>query len=853
MPRRAHAPAGHGHFPLDARDISCTPDAVQGEHARPSAGDGLDPDARLHTLLRYSSDVITVLGADGTVLYNTPAITPVLGYRPEQMLGRSFWHYLHPDDVPEVRQRFSEVLASPAVAAIPVTFRFRHHDGRWVPFEAIGSNHLADPHVRGIVVNSRDLTERRRTEASLRTSEQLYQLLVEQVSVGIVFTDADGQVTDANPAALAILGSPGPEATRQFNVFELAPLRQAGISDAFRRVLRDQGIERLEATYGSVWSRRAEIRLIIAPLFAEPRRLLGTVAIIEDITDRARADREKAALLEIARDIGGTLERGEILERVHRRAAALLPCDRVSTWITDPSVGTRHGLAAYGVPRVLRDTDRWWLRPDHPLVCAINAGRTIELPDPDHQPYLPPAQLRALNVQAAVIVPLSVRGAIAGAIGAFRGPGGERFSAGEVQLFEGIARQVALMLAAADLHRAEQEEAAISTALAQVGRELMSSLSSPGLLDRLCAVTAQVLGCARSHTLLFEADGTALRIAGAHGDPPLQRDVARTLRLPVALGADLLARLQRDEVAQPDPERDALITMLNRQYGISGTLYIALRRGAELIGVLTAEYRDVRTRFTAHHEQIGRGISQLASFALEDARLVEELERANRLKSEFVATMSHELRTPLNIILGYHALLLDGTFGTLGGEQHDALVRAERNARTLYELISATLDLSRLEAGTLPIDRREFTIADLFAELELEARDLPLRPGVRLVWAPLPALPPLINDPAKVKVVLKNLLGNAAKFTPAGTITVAAARHERGVELAVRDTGRGIAPDMLEAIFEPFRQIGSDPAFGGVGLGLYIVRRLATELGGRVTVDSRIGEGSTFRVWLPVA
>jgi signal transduction histidine kinase len=216
--------------------------------------------------------------------------------------------------------------------------------------------------------------------------------------------------------------------------------------------------------------------------------------------------------------------------------------------------------------------------------------------------------------------------------------------------------------------------------------------------------------------------------------------------------------------------------------------------------------------------------------------------------------MSHELRTPLNIILGYLSLLLDGTFGGLAPEQHDAVARADRNAHALLELISATLDMSRLESGRLPLDLRQFDLAMLLAELEAETRDLRREPGVEFAWHAAPNLPALTSDPAKLKVVFKNLISNAVKFTDAGGIAVRAVWRADGVEVAVADTGVGIPAELLAEIFEPFRQAipKGGPHLGGVGLGLYIVRRLLAELGGRVEVESQLGVGSTFRVWLPL-
>jgi PAS domain S-box-containing protein len=815
-----------------------------------SAPDGLtNSEARFRALVQYSSDVITVLAPDGTVQYNTPAVGPVLGYEPSELVGRSAFDFVHPDDVSEVASRFSVALQHPGVA-VPVTFRFRHRDGHWVPLEAIGSNRLDDPNVQGVVVNSRDITERRRVEDSLRKSQQLYQLLMEQVPVGILFTDPTGQITTANPAVLAMLGSPSEDATRRFNVLQIEPLQRAGVGEAYRRVLDHHRIERAEISYLSLWGKRADLRLVIAPLFDQPGRLLGTVTIVEDVTDRTRADREKAALLEIARDISETLDPRAILDRVHRRAAELLPCDRVATWILDRR-GGRRDLTRYGLPEHLAaDVEATTFEFGQPLLEALRAGQTVVVDDVDQQQWVPAARLRQLGVGALVVAPLIVRGTASGGLAAIRGPGANAFTGNEVQLFEGIARQVALMLGAADIYRAEQEEAAISTALVRVGRELITALSSPELLDRLCAVTARVLACDRSHTLLFDQQGQVFRIAAGFGDSPEEAAVARTLRLPDRLGSSVVERLRSDDVTQADEELDGLLAAINAQYGVTAAMYMALRRGDEIIGVHCATYRGGPSRFTPQQERIARGIAQLASLALENARLLDELEQANRLKSEFVATMSHELRTPLNIILGYHSLLLDGTFGDLLVEQRDTVERADRNARALLELISATLDMSRLESGQLPLDLREFELADVLRELDIETRELQRKPGVSVEWHPLPPLPPLYSDPSKIKVVLKNLVGNAVKFTDAGAITVSVRPSTDGVEVCVHDTGVGIPDDLLPVIFEPFRQ-AADSHHGGVGLGLYIVRRLLGELGGSVDVASTPGRGSTFSVRIP--
>jgi signal transduction histidine kinase len=215
--------------------------------------------------------------------------------------------------------------------------------------------------------------------------------------------------------------------------------------------------------------------------------------------------------------------------------------------------------------------------------------------------------------------------------------------------------------------------------------------------------------------------------------------------------------------------------------------------------------------------------------------------------------MSHELRTPLNVIMGYGDLLREGEFGSISSEQREILQRIDTSARQLLELINATLDLSRLEGGKFILERAPVSVDDVVGAVDAETRDLQQKPGVSVTWHVAPRLPRVYTDPLKLKVVLKNLVANALKFTEHGDVAIRAVRRAGGVEIAVSDTGIGIPPDTQAIIFEPFRQAERSMTrrYGGVGLGLYIARRLVDLLGGTISVESDVGRGSTFRVRLP--
>jgi PAS domain S-box-containing protein len=231
-----------------------------------------------------------------------------------------------------------------------------------------------------------------------------------------------------------------------------------------------------------------------------------------------------------------------------------------------------------------------------------------------------------------------------------------------------------------------------------------------------------------------------------------------------------------------------------------------------------------------------------------------ELERASRLKSEFLASMSHELRTPINALLGYASLMRDRIYGELTPRQEESLVRMQSASRHLLALINDILDLAKIEAGKMPVHPERFDLAELVTELSETVEPLVRAKGLAYRAEVPDGLPELFSDRTKVKQILLNLLSNAVKFTHEGQVALSV-RLKRGgsVEVEVRDTGIGIPPPELETIWDDFRQVdqSSTREYGGTGLGLSIVRKLVLLLGGSVRARSRPGRGSVFTVKLP--
>ncbi|MFN7915775.1 MAG: ATP-binding protein [Vicinamibacterales bacterium] len=233
-----------------------------------------------------------------------------------------------------------------------------------------------------------------------------------------------------------------------------------------------------------------------------------------------------------------------------------------------------------------------------------------------------------------------------------------------------------------------------------------------------------------------------------------------------------------------------------------------------------------------------------------------ELEQASMLKSQFLANMSHEFRTPLNAMLGYTSMLLQGVAGTVDVPVRRQLARIESNGRHLLTIINEILDISRIEAGRMPLQISRFAIPELVNEVRAELEPIIMRSRLNVTVDLARDLRPISSDRQKVKQILLNLLSNALKFTHQGTVTISARRRStlRSLELAVSDTGIGIAPADQDRIFEDFRQLDNSPtrAYGGTGLGLSICRRLAQMLGGTIELQSHVGAGSRFMLVLPV-
>jgi signal transduction histidine kinase/CheY-like chemotaxis protein len=249
-----------------------------------------------------------------------------------------------------------------------------------------------------------------------------------------------------------------------------------------------------------------------------------------------------------------------------------------------------------------------------------------------------------------------------------------------------------------------------------------------------------------------------------------------------------------------------------------------------------------------------RGV--VALYAELDER-AEQLRKASELKTRFLSNMSHEFRTPLNSVLALSRLLLDRIDGELTPEQERQVGYIRRSAESLLEMVNDLLDLAKVEAGKVEVRSVFFTVSNLFGGLRGALKPLLTSPSVELIFDAAPDLPELYSDETKVTQILRNLISNALKFTEKGEVTVTArllSDDERMIGFSVRDTGIGIAPEDQDKIFEEFAQVETrlQKKVKGTGLGLPLSLSLAHLLGGDLTVESVLGQGSVFTLSIPM-
>ena len=504
---------------------------------------------------------------------------------------------------------------------------------------------------------------------------------------------------------------------------------------------------------------------------------------------------------------------------------------------------------------------------------SVLERRIVHIPDATTAEGVPPgsyAFARAQGWASLLAVPLLRDGQPIGNIAVARverGPFGEQ----QIALVQTFADQAVIAIENVRLLRelqARTDELTRSveqlTALGEVGRAVSSTLDLQTVLGTIVARATQLAGVDAG--IIYEYDERQ-ELFEPRATHQLEDEIVRALEAsPIRKGDGATGRLA--DVPEPVQLADIRGTSLRGQAreallraGYRALLAVPLLREEQLIGGLTV-FRKAPGEYGPDVVELLRAFATQSALAIQNARLFREiedksreLEAASRHKSEFLANMSHELRTPLNAIIGFSEVLTERMFGALNDKQDEYLRDIYASGQHLLSLINDILDLSKVEAGRMELELSDFDLAMAIDNALMLVRERAGRRGIALAQSIGEGVGSIRADERKVRQVLLNLLSNALKFTPeGGRVDVAATVRDKTVEVSVADTGVGIAPADQEAVFEEFRQVGTAAKkVEGTGLGLTLCRKFVALHGGRIWVESRLGEGARFTFSLPLA
>jgi PAS domain S-box-containing protein len=709
----------------------------------------------------------------------------------------------------------------------------------------------------------RQLRERREAETELRQSEERLRSLFEHAEDLIVSCRLDGTITNLNRVAEQTLGWPREELIGQSIARVVTAESVALGNERVRRALAGEKIPKifeLEAVCrdGSHvpfegWAR------FIRDAEGRPIEHLG---VFRDISERRRAEEalregedRYRSLFDNANDSILTFTLDGTIVTVNRAY------ERLTGWTREELVG------------------RTWLELIAPDDLERMQDRTRRALAGEKLPSLFEVGTRCKD---GSVVPLEGRTRM------------RRDRHGRPTGFQGIYRDITERKRTETILRESEERyRERSQTLDRLYRVMASMQLSWESQDRLRAFVQgvhEVLGFDRFYVALASPDDAAFEVVSAVGVEMFER-----LPLTPAAGPLYHAFATRRPLAILTDDDLRRVPAVGDEY--RDRTYFRSRRfivcpliaGDRVIGVASADNKTTRRPITPAHVELFTLVCQQLATALEEARLYGEartreqevaarnreltealeqnarllaeiadksrqLEVASRHKSEFLANMSHELRTPLNAIIGFSEVLIDRMFGDLNDKQDEYLKDIHASGQHLLSLINDILDLSKVEAGRMELELSEFDFPVAVESALTLVRERAQRRGVTLHRTIDARLGSVRADERKIRQVILNLLSNAIKFTPeGGRIGVHARPVDGCLEVAVSDTGVGIAPEHQQAVFEEFRQVGESQAkYEGTGLGLALCRKFVELHGGTISVQSELGRGSTFRFRVPL-
>lgn len=756
-------------------------------------------------------------------------------------------------------------------------------------------------------------TEAQKATQRLRDSEERYRLVLEGSNDGIWDWDLVTHEIYCNDRLYEIIGLSPKEVTINYDLLcqllhpedrlktshALADHLQDNVElDVEFRLLHTSGEYRYCIARGKAW-RDASGR---------PYRISG---IVNDTTERKRAEEALRFLAEASASLAASLDWEKTLETLAKVSVPFL-ADLCVVDIIESGTVRRMGIADADPTkeeqvRLLHERYPPHLNSSHPAMKVMRTGLTEvvhEIPDQLLVELTQDAEhlqiVREMNFKSYMILPLLVRGRILGAISFVSTQKERRYGSPQLAVAEELVRRAALSIENGQLYRETQQKSEnLRQAIIILGeqqqqlrtlQQLTNLLNQrltdlPGLLREIVGAVLGAIAPAEfclimlnnpkfKGMLLTVSDGVGvekLRTENAFSPPDgLLSEVFLTGKSQLIEGSN-----DQSQDLEGAPAAIYAVAIESVQGGRLGVLAIGNWQEAgafddedKLLLVAVAEQAAIaidnarmikaleeqEERLEKQNEMLGAQNQELENqrkqLELQNLQLLE----AARLKTQFLATMSHELRTPMNAVIGFSQLLLRPSNSSLTPKQADMMERILSNGKHLLTLIDDILDLSKIETGRLELKLETLNVVVLVRATTEEVRSLAQERRLQLHFQADIQNPSIINDSLRLRQIMVNLLSNAIKFTETGSVEVEVKEISPDqLMISVKDTGIGISQHDLKSIFEEFWQIDQTLAkkYAGTGLGLAITKSLVQLMQGKITVESQLGQGSTFRVLLP--
>jgi methyl-accepting chemotaxis protein len=599
------------------------------------------------------------------------------------------------------------------------------------------------------------------------------------------------------------------------------------------------------------------------------------IVVRKKIEEMLQQERDLAkALGEAIAVLGTTLDFDKVLDHILEQVSCVVPNDSANIMLLQGDsarISRSRGYERFGLEEAMSNAV-FRISEVTSLKRMLEKKEPIFIPDTSSFPgWVKIKGQEFLRSYAAA--PIIVRDKVIGFLNVDSATA-NFFTTVHLEALNTFAGQAAIAIDNAQLHEKVQQNAsdlkrriAVATeeihqranelgALYKIGKEVTSTLKLDSMLQIIADDAAEIVGADKSIIQLVDVEAKRLVNVVGCGYSQSELDEHSFIEFQESLNGWVLH--EKIPVLSNNIQKDkrirgkALERVLRKE---NHSIAIApLEIAGDVIGTLSVINNKGKRIFRPDDLNLITMLAGQAAIAIQNGRLYEQAQEADRLKSAFLASMSHELRTPLNSIIGFTGIMLQGLVGSLNEEQTKQMRMVQSSASHLLELINDVLDISKIEAGQLKTSIEQFDLNELIEKVVQTIMPLVKKKGLNLLVEMDPNVGQISSDRLRVEQILINLINNAIKFTEKGELRLECRIKDRWVQISVIDSGIGIKKEDVKRLFKPFQQVdtGLSRKYEGTGLGLSICKRLVEKLGGKIWVKSQWGVGSTFTFTLPL-